>query len=293
MESSGSNKAQSPGGPKWVGTVLSIFFPCFGFVWAGQYKRAALWLLALTASAMLAIMLLVSANMPIWIAFLFILIALGIQLSSYVKSYQRGRMTLKRWVILIAYGLTYYLAPLPTSLIAQAFRIPTESMAPTLRGSAKNGQGDQVIANKLTYLLDDPKRGDVIVFDTSKVPDLAKIQGPGSGTFYTFRVIGLPREVIEIKNGKILANNQELGPEDGVPPISYLSAEDLNYPSRRENVSPLEADEYLVLGDNSANAFDSRFWGAVPRTAIVGKVTRIYYPLSRLNSPLFPEKREP
>lgn len=293
MKTSGSNTPKTLGGPKWVGTALSIFFPCFGFVWAGQYKRAVLWLSGLTGSAILAVASLATASIPVWIAFLFVLLALGIQLSSYVKSYQRGRMTLKHWAILLVYGLTYYLAPLPTSLIAHAFRIPTESMAPTLRGSEKNGQGDYVIANKLSYLLADPKRGNVIIFDTSKVPDLAKIQGPDSWTFYTFRVIGLPGEVIEIKDGKILANNQELGPEDGVPPISYVSADVLNYPAHRRNASQLKADEYFVLGDNSANAFDSRFWGAVPRTAIVGKVTRIYDPLSRLNSPLFPEKREP
>ncbi|EDY81833.1 signal peptidase I, putative [Verrucomicrobiia bacterium DG1235] len=290
METSVVKESKTLKDSKWIGTALSIFFPCFGFVWAGQYKRGALWLLGLTTSAVLALALLATASVPAWVVFLFVILALGIQLFSYVKSYQRGRMTLKNWAILLAYGLTYYFAPLPTFFIAQAFRISSESMAPTLLGSAKNGQGDRVIANKLSYLLSDPKRGDVIVFDTSKVPNLAKIQGPGFWTYFTFRVIGLPGEDIEIRDGKIFANNHELGPEDWVPPISYVTAEDLSIPSPRTNVSTLEADEYLVLGDNSANAFDSRFWGGVPSAAIVGKVTRVYYPLSRLNSPLFPEE---
>lgn len=97
--------------------------------------------------------------------------------------------------------------------------------------------------------------------------------------------MGLPGETLEIKNGKIHADGKELGMIGGGPAIHYLSAKDLNTPSFRQSpILRLAEDQYFVLGDNSSSAFDSRFWGPVPREAVVGKVTRIYYPFQRMRS---------
>lgn len=283
--------AEGARGPKWIGSVFSIFLPCFGFVWAGQYKRAGRWLVALIASGTVAVTLLAFAEVPIAIVALFILLTLGIQFASYVKSYQRGKMTAAKWGAFIIYGLIVYLAPMPAIAFARAFRIPSESMAPTFQGALKNGQGDHVIANKLSYLFADPQRGDILAFDTSKVPTLSAMQGPDNQTFYCFRVLGLPGEQLEIRDGRIFEDGRELGTADGVPPFRYLSAAEITRgPAQQTTLPKLAENEYLVFGDNSANSYDSRFWGVVPRSAIVGKITRIYYPFSRIDAPLFPER---
>lgn len=118
----------SKGGPKWIGVVLSIFFPCFGFVWAGQYKRAIIWLGSLLLAGTLAIVLLAFEEVPIVPVGIVALIGILIQIASYVKSYQRGSLGHWRWLALLAYGVVFYLSPFPASLFARAFAITTDSM---------------------------------------------------------------------------------------------------------------------------------------------------------------------
>lgn len=286
-----SHSPENAKGPKWIGVLLGVLLPCFGFVWAGQYKRAAVWLSVLTLSSVLALLLLATGGVPVIVVGICVLLVVAIQLASYVKSYQRGRMTAARWVMLMLYGSTFYLAPHPTHLVARTFRISGESMAPTLRNDTGNGTGDWLVANRLSYLFSDPKRGDVVVIDTSKVPALLRALGPEGQTYYVFRVLGLPGERIEIADGKVFADGRKLGVADGAPDIDYLShTETLARPSESIKLPNLNEREYLVLGDNPSDSLDSRFWGAVPRAAILGRATRIYYPLSRLDAPLFPKK---
>ncbi len=196
------------------------------------------------------------------------------QIASWVKSYQRGRMKLGRWTALLIYGvLIYYAGFYPFETFARAFKISTDSKAPTFYGYMKHGPGDHVVVNRLSYLFANPQRGDIVVFDCSEIPDLNRQEK----TYYVFRVLGLPGERIEIKDGQIVVDGRALGQEDGVPR------------SQGNGHLPKLADsEYLVLGDNTENSFDNRYWGPVPRSAIIGKATRIYYPFSRLDSPLFP-----
>ena len=120
--------------------------------------------------------------------------------------------------------------------------------------------GELVMVNKATYWFSDPQRGDVIVFD------------PPVPSEYPFikRVIGLPGETVEVKNGQVFINNILLDEP-------YILPEP---PRRNKNFGPeeLSDSEYFVLGDNRNNSNDSRSWGLIKRDSIIGKAWFVYWP---------------
>lgn len=178
----------------------------------------------------------------------------------------------REWIesIVIAVILALFIR----TFIVQAFKIPSGSMQPTLM------QGDRIMVNKFIYgaripftffrlpALRQPKRADVIVFiypgDTKK--DFIK------------RLVGLPGEKVEIKEGNIFINGK-LANELLLRKFYYYNRADFG-----EEGSPVEipADSFYVLGDNSATSRDSRYWGFVPRHNLVGKAFLIYWPLNRI-----------
>ena len=145
--------------------------------------------------------------------------------------------------------------------IVQAFKVPTHSMEPTLM------KGDLVLADKAIYRKSEPKRGDLIVFAYTK----------GTKKIFLKRLVGLPNETIEIKNGKILIDGTILNEKIFANNSYYNKGE---YAKEGQSVK-ISADSYFVLGDNSASSQDSRDFGFVPKKDIVGKAYKIYYPFER------------
>lgn len=163
------------------------------------------------------------------------------------------------------------------------FKVDGSSMHPTLEG------GHYLMVNKLVYFQLDvarlsrivpfwkvdesatrfavhpPKRGEVIVF---RFPD----PNPrNTSKDFVKRVIGLPGEQVEVRRGTVYI--------DDVPLIEpYIDAGDTS--TTRPIL--LEDDEYYVLGDNRRSSNDSRSWGAVPESNILGKVWFVYWPFSGL-----------
>lgn len=129
------------------------------------------------------------------------------------------------------------------------FRIEGHSMMPTLE------EGEYIIINKLSYYLDEPERGDIIVlrFPNDRTRDFIK------------RVIGVPGDRIEIGNGEVKVN--------GVA----LEEPYLNAPPSYTGSWTVPADQYFVLGDNRNNSHDSHNWNFLPRSDIVGKAWVIYW----------------
>jgi len=121
--------------------------------------------------------------------------------------------------------------------------------------------GDWIIVNKASYFSSDPQRGDVIVFEP---PEKVHSDYP-----FIKRVIGLPGDTIEIKDGKTIIN--------GIPLVEDYLRENPTY-VMDEKYIPLK--EYFVLGDNRNNANDSHSWGTVPRDNMIGKAIITYWPIS-------------
>ena len=127
-------------------------------------------------------------------------------------------------------------------------RITGQSMTPELRSE------DVVLMNRLSYDLGSPKRFDVVVFEREdKKPNVK-------------RVIGLPGETVQIKNGQIYIDDKPLEADKGLGQVSLAGL--------AENPVVLEEDEYFLLGDNRHSSEDSRFVkiGNVKRRQIRGKV---------------------
>ena len=129
------------------------------------------------------------------------------------------------------------------------FRIEGYSMLPTLQ------EGEYVIIDKLSYYLDDPERGDVIVlhFPNDRSRDFIK------------RVMGVPGDHIEIGDGQVRINGMVLDEP-------YINA-DPSY----NGTWDVPEDSYFVLGDNRNNSSDSHNWSFLPRDDVVGKAWVIYW----------------
>ncbi len=162
------------------------------------------------------------------------------------------------WVV-IAGGALLVAFVIKTFLL-QAFYIPSLSMAPTLKVN------DRVLVNKLSYELHPVHRGDVVVFrsppnEGSQIKDLIK------------RVIGLPGETVESRDGHIVINGQVLNEP-------YLGPDVITGPVEKITVA---ADHYWVMGDNRPNSRDSRFFGTIPKSLIVGRAFVRVWPLNALD----------
>jgi signal peptidase I len=146
------------------------------------------------------------------------------------------------------------------SFVAEARYIPSGSMLPTLQIN------DRLIIDKISYNFRNPDRGDIIVFSPT---DTLKQQNFKDA--FIKRLIGLPGDKVEVKEGKVYVNNQ---------PLKENYIEDKpNYNFGPVTVPP---NQFLVLGDNRNNSYDSHYWGFVPRDRIIGRAVVRFWPLNRV-----------
>jgi signal peptidase I len=131
------------------------------------------------------------------------------------------------------------------------YEVQSISMEPTLH------EGQFLIVSKIAYWLKSPVRGDIVVLEPPN----------GQGSIpYIKRIIGLPSEHIQIRDGRVWVNGVALNEP-------YISGP----PMYQEDIT-LHGDEYLVLGDNRNNSSDSHVWGTLPRDKIIGKTIFRYWP---------------
>jgi len=135
------------------------------------------------------------------------------------------------------------------------------SMEPNLH------DGQRILVNKIAYLFSEPKRGDIIVFTP---PDTV-----ASDNDYIKRIIGLPGEVVEIKEGIVYINQ----PDGNV--LTLDEHEYIDDPAKNSFLSgTIPPDNYFVLGDNRNNSSDSRGGWTVPHEGIVGKAWLSIWPIA-------------
>lgn len=165
-------------------------------------------------------------------------------------------------------GLSAILAFGIRTFVAEARYIPSKSMVPTLQVD------DRLIVDKVSYHFKDPQRGDIIVF---MPPDEASVvcTGPQASQHnkdaYIKRIIGLPGDSVEVKQGQVFINGKPL--KEG-----YVA----EVPDYQYGPRAVPQGSYLVLGDNRNNSCDSHYWGFVPRENIIGRAIVRFWPLNRL-----------
>ncbi len=129
---------------------------------------------------------------------------------------------------------------------------------------------DYLITDRLSYRLEEPQRGDVIVFHLPQEYSRTLIK----------RVIGLPGDTIAVEGNRVRITNID-NPEGFILDEPYLSEQNFGGPS---NITvTLGATDYFVLGDNRKVSSDSRTWGALPEDHIVGRVLLRLFPLSNID----------
>lgn len=132
---------------------------------------------------------------------------------------------------------------------------------------------DCVITDKISYRLSEPKRGDVV---TIHAPEAAYCP-PGTGCDFFKRIIGLPQETVQVRNGHFYINGEKLK-EPYLPDGTVTQTG----PFIEDRAVKLEEDEYFVAGDNRQHSADSRYFGPVPKENILGKAVFRWCPVDSM-----------
>jgi signal peptidase I len=175
------------------------------------------------------------------------------------KSSRRRRLLIE-WVIVLA--IAAIIAVLLRAFVVQAFFVPSASMEPTLQ------EGDRILVVKSSLLTGSITRGDIIVFqhpndfncgDDDNIQDLVK------------RVIGLPGETIWSRGDTIYINGKPLSDpgwyRPGLPQVGALPIAKQTIPS----------GDYFVMGDNRTDSCDSRSFGPIAGSSVIGQVVAIVW----------------
>ncbi len=167
-------------------------------------------------------------------------------------------------------GLSLFFAFGIRTFVAQGVYVSSGSMLPTLEVN------DRLMVDKLSYHWSNPERGDIVVFSPTE-----ELKRRNLKDTFIKRVIGLPGEKVEIKEGRVYVSERLLQEK-------YID-EKLVY---QWGPVTVPSNSYLVMGDNRDNSYDSRYWGFVPRNNILGKAVVRYWSPERLgqidHSPLYP-----
>jgi signal peptidase I len=179
-----------------------------------------------------------------------------------------GMRSLVEWIVIIAVALIGALVI--RTVLFQAFFIPSASMTPTLKVH------DRILVNKLSYHLHPVHRGDIVVFKRSpgmvadgNIKDLVK------------RVIGLPGDTIQTVDGHVEVDGRDL-PESylpaGIPPGPDITRAPGCLPGPPTSCI-IPAGHYFVMGDNRDDSSDSRVFGPIDKSQIVGRAFVLIWPI--------------
>jgi len=159
-------------------------------------------------------------------------------------------------------------ALLVQAFLVKPYRIPSESMENTLL------IGDRVLADRVSWRFSEPQRGDIVVFHP-----------PFAGPVLIKRIVGLPGETVSVSGGRLYVDGRLLeesyvrrqaGVEEPTEPFAN------GLPWSLEQPYTVPSDSYFVMGDNRTDSGDSREFGPVARSQMVGRAFALYWPPSRI-----------
>jgi signal peptidase I len=280
----------------WIAVALSLFCTGLGHLYSGKIVRGmGLFLASLLFVPLVGLGVVwgsaIAVQTTLFIAISSYLVVLVIaSIDAWRISRSAGREYVLRdynhllvYGVFVLIGITYpwFAAYVVREFFIEAFVVPSASMAPTVL------PGDHILASKLEYRLRSPQRFDIIVFRLPGSPERRYIK----------RLIGLPGDTVEVKNGRIRINGQDVAQE----PVRSEPREQFNGEIRWEMQggrshrviigdhengksgeefppSVVPHGSYFVLGDNRDRSRDSRQFSFVPGPNVVGKVQCIYWP---------------
>ena len=146
-----------------------------------------------------------------------------------------------------------------TTIVVNAY-VPSGSMEGTIM------TGDRIIGSRLSYIFEEPKRGDVIEF---RFPD-------DESKLFTKRIIAIPGDIVDIREGKVYLNNSDIPLDEPYIKEPMINEQDMHF--------EVLDGAYFCMGDNRNNSFDSRYWNNtyVYRDKILAKVIIKYSPTVKL-----------
>lgn len=248
-----------------VAVMFSIISPGLGFLYVGKPLLAVGFpLVGILTIAFISWTRLIF-NPPLVLALVVLALAIWIAVIAVVAvmAHRQGEVSLsktQRWYV--------YLAFIVVSSVAGSFlhdyrsqwfgyepyRFPSSSMADTLL------HGEFILSDTWKYRSSSPERGDLIVFRFPGNPSI----------YYAKRVIGIPGDYVEIKDGVVYVNGEILEEP-------YINPNNNKITSRGATSYKVSRNGYFVLGDNRDHSNDSRYWGLVPKENVHGSMGYIWF----------------
>jgi signal peptidase I len=188
----------------------------------------------------------------------------------------RSKGPLREWIESLVFTVIFVL--LFTNYIAQATQVPTESMKPTIL------VGDHFFLDKVAFPANFPQAVQPYLPQRSiEQGDIIAFRSPTDGNIpFVKRVIGMPGDVVEVRNKNVYLNGKKLDEPYKIHVDSTVYGNETWMPEElkiRDNYGPtaVPADSFFVMGDNRDNSNDSRYWGFVTRNDVIGKPLFVYW----------------
>jgi signal peptidase I len=170
------------------------------------------------------------------------------------------------------------------AFLVKPFRIPSESMVPTL------AIGQRVLVDRVSYRIGEPERGDIVVFKPPRGADqnVCGVDHPSdsacpkptsdrSDTNFIKRVVGLPGDRLKVLGGRAFINGKEIEEP-------YIRPDDSCTICNLPDEIRIPPGHFFMMGDNRGESADSREWGPVPKKWIIGQARLTYWPPGRLGT---------
>ena len=253
----------------WLAALLSMLGGALGQIYCGRLRRALmLWLMG---GLLAAIVLMACISLPIGPIGLGVLLLcvvaykIFLPVDAFRIARQSGAVPRKRyqrwWFYILAYLAFVACSNLAAygmrAYLAEAFMVPGRAMSPTIQ------HRDRILVDRFSLDAENIRRGSVVVF---------RSEGAGSPLF-AMRVVGLPGDVVELRNDRLWVNGVEADDPHAVFDGPFLPHVDV------VDYGPLTVPDntFFVLGDNRRRSFDSRFLGPIPSADFYGIARLIYW----------------